>query len=152
MFLHCLILSLFHLTIDIYQVFYDVVKIDFKHSFLKDKAMESKINIIKAKFEIIKTILGDSLTIEDLSQPKYLKVLIDASENTYLQLNDGMCASLNMCKECAQKRDMLNNYIQLFDSIELGKQLGDSIEAEIERFPHIIEDIISKIDAVLAKL
>ncbi|HFD14011.1 MAG TPA: hypothetical protein ENJ34_01770 [Epsilonproteobacteria bacterium] len=114
--------------------------------------MESKINIIKAKFEIIKTILGDSLTIEDLSQPKYLKVLIDASENTYLQLNDGMCASLNMCKECAQKRDMLNNYIQLFDSIELGKQLGDSIEAEIERFPHIIEDIISKIDAVLAKL
>jgi len=112
--------------------------------------MESNINVIKAKFEIIKTILGDSLSLEDLSQPKYLKVLIDATENTYLQLNDGMCESLNMCKECAQKRDMLNNYIQLLDSIELGKQLGDTIEEEIEKFPKIIEDIIHKIDVVLS--
>jgi len=114
--------------------------------------VENHINIIKAKFEIIKTILGDSLTLEDLSQPKYLKVLIDASENTYLELNDGMCESLNMCKECADKRDMLHNYIQLFDSIELGNHLGNAIEKEIAKFPNIIEEIISKIDAVLAKL
>jgi len=112
--------------------------------------MLSKINVIKAKFEIIKTILGDSLTVEDLSQPKYLKVLIDASENTYLQLNDGMCESLNMCKECAHKRDILHNYIQLFDSIELGKQLRNTIEEEIAKFPQIIEEIINKIDTVLS--
>ncbi len=112
--------------------------------------MESNINIIKAKFEIIKTILGDSLSLEDLSQPKYLKVLIDASENTYLQLNDGMCESLNMCKECAQKRDMLNSYIQLFDSIELGNKLSNTIEEEIAIFPKIIEEIIYKIDVVLS--
>ena len=114
--------------------------------------MISKINVIKAKFEIIKTILGDSLTLEDLSQPKYLKVLIDASENTYLQLNDGMCASLNMCKECAEKRDMLHNYIQLFDSVELGNQLGNTIDEELAKFPKIIEEIIHKIDVVLAEL
>ena len=114
--------------------------------------MKSNINVIKAKFEIIKTILGDSLSLEDLSQPKYLKILIDASENTYLQLNDGMCASLNMCKECAHKRDMLHNYIQLFDSIELGNKLGNTLEEEIAKFPKIIEEIIHKIDVVLAKL
>jgi len=114
--------------------------------------MVSKINVIKAKFEIIKTILGDSLTLEDLSQPKYLKVLIDASENTYLHLNDSMCESLNMCKECAHKRDILNQYIQLFDSVELGHNLGNTIEEEIAKFPQIIEEIIHKIDAVLAKL
>ena len=114
--------------------------------------MVSKINVIKAKFEIIKTILGDSLTLEDLSQPKYLKVLIDASENTYLHLNDSMCESLNMCKECAQKRDILNQYIQLFDSVELGNKLGNTIEEEIAKFPKIIEEIIHKIDLVLAKI
>ena len=114
--------------------------------------MVSKINVIKAKFEIIKTILGDSLTLEDLSQPKYLKVLIDASENTYLHLNDSMCESLNMCKECAKKRDILNQYIQLFDSVELGNKLGNTIEEEIAKFPKIIEEIIHKIDVVLAKL
>lgn len=111
--------------------------------------MENNINAIKAKFEILKTILGDSLSLEDLSQPKYLKVLIDASENTYLQLNGGMCESLHMCKECAQKRDMLNHYIQLFDSVELGKNLGMIIEEEIAKFPKIIEEIIHKIDMVL---
>ena len=114
--------------------------------------MKNDINIIKAKFEIIRTILGDSLSLADLSQPKYLKVLIDASENTYLQLNDGMCESLNMCKECAQKRDILKTYIQLFDSVELGEKLNDSAKEAIAKFPHIIEEIISKIDAVLAKL
>jgi hypothetical protein len=114
--------------------------------------MISKINAIKAKFEIIDTILGESLTLDDLSQPKYLKVLIDASENTYLQLNDSMCESLNMCKECALKRDILHNYIQLFDSVELGNQLGNTIEEELAKFPQIIEEIIQKIDAVLAKL
>ncbi len=114
--------------------------------------MKCKIDLIKAKFEMIKTILSGSLSLEDLSQPKYLKILIDASENTYLALNDGMCESLNMCKECAQKRDILHNYIQLLDSIELGNQLTHSLENELLKFPKIIDDIIDKIDLVLAKL
>ena len=111
--------------------------------------MENNIRIIKAKFEIIKIILGDSLRLDDLSQPKYLKVLIDACENTYLHLNDGMCASLDICRECAQKRDMLHTYIQLFDNIELGKYMDTTEEEEIEKFPKIIENIICKIDAKL---
>jgi len=114
--------------------------------------MESKINAIKAKFEMIKMILGESLTLDDLSQPKYLKILIDASENTYLQLNDSMCESLNMCKECAHKRDLLHNYIQLLDSVELGNKVSEAIEEEIRKFPQVIEEIIHKIDTVLVKL
>jgi len=114
--------------------------------------MVEKINIIKAKFEMIKTILGDTLTLEDLSHPKYLKILIDASENTYLQLNDGMCDNLSMCKECASKRDTLNNYIQLLDDIELGNYVNEDIEQKLSQYPKIIQDVIDRIDTVLLEM
>ena len=112
--------------------------------------MKTNIIVIKSKFEMIKTILGGSLSLEDLSQPKYLKILIDALENTYLSLNDGMCENLNMCKECAQKRDILHNYIQLFDSIELKEQSTHTME-ELSSFPKIIDEIIYKIDVILSR-
>jgi len=59
--------------------------------------------IIKAEFEMLKIVLGRILRAEDLSHKKYLKVLIDATENTYLQLNASLCESLMMCKEYAKK-------------------------------------------------
>ena len=61
--------------------------------------MLEKVPVIKAKFEMIKVVLGGKLSIEDLMYPKYLKILVDALENTYLQLNDEICESLVMCKD-----------------------------------------------------
>ena len=114
--------------------------------------MLDRINIIKEKFEMIKTILDDSLTLEDLSHPKYLKILINASEHTYIQLNDSICDNLYMCQECASKRDTLNHYIQLFDNIELGHTVSDNMKKELEQYPKIIEELINKINVFIQKM
>ena len=111
--------------------------------------MKEKVLVIKAKFEMIKIVLSGELTPEDLSHKKYLKVLIDAAENTYLQLNDSICESLLMCKECANKRDLLEKYIQLLDDIELGKEINAQMEEELAKFPEAINEIIDRINTVL---
>lgn len=111
--------------------------------------MKEDILVIKAKFEMIKVVLSGSLSVEDLSHPKYLKVLIDASENTYLQLTEGICQSLVMCKECANKRDVLHSYINLLDDIELGKTITAEMEEKLAQYPEVINEIIDRINTVL---
>ncbi|MGC9351029.1 MAG: hypothetical protein ACP5D3_03495 [Sulfurovum sp.] len=114
--------------------------------------MKEKILVIKAKFEMIKIVLGGRLTADDLSHRKYLKVLIDAAENTYLHLNDSICESLVMCKECAHKRDILNRYINLLDNIELGETIDNEMEEELSKFPEAINEIIDRINTVLVDM
>ncbi|MDM5271061.1 hypothetical protein PGH07_02590 [Sulfurovum sp. zt1-1] len=114
--------------------------------------MKEKVLVIKAKFEMVKIVLSGSLTAEDLSHKKYLKVLIDATENTYLQLNDSLCESLVMCKECAVKRDILSKYLNLLDNIELGKTIDTQMEEELARFPEAINEIIDRINTVLIEM
>lgn len=111
--------------------------------------MLKKVPVIKAKFEMIKVVLGGKLSKEDLLHPKYLKILIDALENTYLQLNDDICENLVMCKECAEKRDTLLQYINLLDSFEPDSKVSAEDEAQIEKLPEIINEIIQRIDIVL---
>ena len=101
---------------------------------------------------MIQTVLDGTLTVEDISHQKYLKILINVSENTYVELNDSMCDSLDMCQECAEKRDLLNHYLQLFDDIELGHEITDSIKKELEEYPKIIDDIINKINIVIQNM
>ena len=113
--------------------------------------MINDINIIKAKFETIKIIAGDTLTLEDLSSPKYIRALIDATESTYVHLNDSICDSLAMCQECAQKRELLNEYLHLFDDIELGKVIDDA-EEKIARFPESLKQVIDRINTVLLNI
>jgi len=110
--------------------------------------MISEIKMIKAKFETIKIVAGETLSREDLSSPKYLRALIDATESTYVHLNDSICESLAMCQECAQKRDLLNEYLHLFDDIELGKSMHN-IEDKIAHFPEAIKQVIDRINTVL---
>jgi len=113
--------------------------------------MIDEIKMIKAKFETIKIVTGDALTKEDLSNPKYLRALIDATESTYVHLNDSICDDLVMCQECAHKRDLLNEYLHLFDDLELGKTAHD-IEEKIAHFPEAIKQIIDRINTVLSDL
>jgi len=113
--------------------------------------MVSEIKMIKAKFETIRIITGEVLTLEDLSSPKYLKALIDATESTYVHLNDTMCEDLVMCQECAQKRDILNEYLHIFDDLELGKQVHDT-EEKIAHFPESLKQIIDRINTVLVDI
>jgi len=107
-----------------------------------------EIEIIKARFETIKVLLGESLTLEDLSSPKYLKALIDITENSYVHLNDSMCESLMMCKECAEKRELLSEYLNLFDDIELGRVI-EGAEERVARYPQTIKEVIDKVNTVL---
>ena len=110
-----------------------------------------EIEIIKARFETIKVLLGESLTLEDLSSPKYLKALIDITENSYVHLNDSMCESLMMCKECAQNRELLSEYLNLFDDIELGRVIEGN-EERVARYPQTIKEVIDKVNTVLNRM
>ncbi len=113
--------------------------------------MIDEIKMIKAKFETISIVAGEHLELQDLSSPKYLKALIDATESTYVQLNDSLCESLTMCYECAQKRDLLNSYLHLFDDLELGKIVEDA-EMRVNAFPKAVKEIIERINSVLDEL
>lgn len=113
--------------------------------------MLERVPVIKAKFEMIKVVLGGKLSRDDLSHPKYYRVLIDALEDTYLQLNDDICESLVMCKECAHKRDILLHYIKLLDSFDPDSDVSPENEAELEKFPDIVNEIIERITMVLSK-
>jgi len=100
---------------------------------------------------MIEVIAGESMTREDLSSPQYLRALIDATENTYIHLNDTICASLLMCQACAQKRELLNEYLHIFDDLELGKVVHD-VEEKVARFPGAIKEIIERINTVLIEI
>jgi|GEM_PF-3155496 len=113
---------------------------------MQTKAM---IEIIKAKFEMIRIVLNDELHIEDLKHAKYLRTLIEATENTYVHLNDTICESLHMCRECAQKRELLMRYINLFDDIENGAAITPEMEREIRAYPQAIRGVIDRINTVL---
>jgi len=115
------------------------------------KIMVDEIKMIKAKFETIKIITGEVLTLEELSSPKYLRALIDATESTYVHLNDTMCDDLVMCQECARKRDILNEYLHIFEDLELGK-ITDDIEEKVAHFPESIKQIIDRINTVLVDI
>ena len=110
---------------------------------------KNMIETIKAKFEMISIVLNQDLQIEDLKHSKYLRALIDATENTYVHLNDSLCESLTMCKECAQKRDILMQYLTMFDDIEHGAPITPEIAQQLSSYPEVVNSIIDRIDTVL---
>ncbi len=110
------------------------------------------IETIKAKFEIIHIILSDTLHIDDLKHPKYLRALIDATESTYVYLNDSLCESLTMCRECAQKRDILMQYITLLDDIDNGTEVTPVMAQKLSAYPEVVNSVIERIDEVLLSI
>ena len=100
---------------------------------------------------MIEIIAGEAMTSKDLSSPEYLRALIDATENTYVHLNDTICASLLMCKACAQKRELLSEYLHIFDDLELGRVAHD-VEEKVARFPTAIKEIIAQINLVIKEI
>lgn len=112
----------------------------------------TQIEIIKAKFEMISIVLDDSLSAEELSCPKYLRTLVKATEDTYVNLNDSICESLVMCKECAQKRELLMEYLNLLDDIDNGTPITSDMQEKLVSYPKAIRDIIDRIDTVLTEI
>ncbi len=113
--------------------------------------METKnmIEIIKAKFEMLRILLNEELQLEDLQHNKYLRALIEATENTYIHLNDSICESLHMCRECAQKRELLMGYLNLLDNIENGAEITPEMATQITQYPQAVRSIIDRINTVL---
>ncbi len=111
---------------------------------------KNMIETIKAKFEMIQVAVGKDLNIDDLSQSRYLRAVIDATEHAYVHLNDSICESLYMCKECAQKRDLLMHYLTMLDDIDEGMILKPETIQELARYPEEISNVIERIDNVLA--
>ncbi len=110
------------------------------------------IQVIKAKFEMIQIVLNKELHLDDLRHSKYLRTLIEATENTYIHLNDSICESLHMCRECAKKRDLLMHYINLLDDIENGAEITPQMAASLQLYPQAIDSVINRIDTVLAQI
>lgn len=111
--------------------------------------MPARIPLIKAKFEMIQLLVGDQLKSDDLQHAKYLEVLLSALEHTYLQMNEELCQSLVMCKECAEKRDLLMQYMTLLDDLEFEDQLSEEEEKMLQKLPLDIQDTIDRIDKVM---
>ena len=110
---------------------------------------KSMIETIKAKFEMIQVTLGKELNPDDILHSKYLRAVIDATEHAYVHLNDTLCESLYMCKECAQKRDMLMHYLTILDDIDEKQKIPGEAAQELARYPEEISRVIERINNVL---
>jgi hypothetical protein len=110
------------------------------------------IEKIKAKFETLRTIMGDDFSPEDIRQPKYLRALLSATEEAYVLLNDGICESLHMCKECAHRRDMLMRYLHLLDDADRDL-LDDSDRLEmLHAYPKEVNEVLDRIERAMKAL
>jgi len=57
-----------------------------------------------------------------------------------------------MCRECAQKRDILMQYLTMFDDIEHGAQVTPEMAQKLSSYPEVVNSVIERIDEVLLSL
>ncbi len=110
------------------------------------------IEIIKAKFEMIRILLREEFAATDLECGAYRRALIAATENTYVHLNDSMCDNLVMCRHCAQKRELLMQYLHLLDDLDNGSSMTSEMRGKLEAFPKLVNETIERINHVLSQL
>ncbi len=114
--------------------------------------MKQTIQKTKLGFEAIKKILESGLHQKGKRDADFFNELNDEITMTYVLMNDGMCEEVAMCHSCAQNRDRLYEMIELLENGTLLQ--GDEAfqHTHLSAFMRDIDEVLVRIDKVLASL
>ena len=78
--------------------------------------------------------------------------LNEATQEAYITMNEGMCASTTVCHQCASHRDFLHSIIVTLEELEGGAPLSSTYEERLHTLSEKVSEILKKISTTLAAL
>jgi len=114
--------------------------------------LKQTVENIKAKFLEVQNIIGNDFSINHLDDSQFVTKLSTAVELTYIELNEGMCEEIQMCHTCAENRDNLREIMVMLEDIDAGATLTDAIGDHFMAFSLEINEVLKRIDGVLAEI
>lgn len=113
-----------------------------------DLDQSQNIFVLKTRFRMALLFTGDELDLKMLKEnPAFLSGLIRVFEVLYVSINNEMCESSLVCKECAKKRDRLREYLDIFDRILEGEELPEDV-VKINWVPETLKEVIDRINTL----
>jgi hypothetical protein len=102
----------------------------------------------QGRFQDIHNLLEEK-TIRDND---YFVRLNEATQEAYITMNEGMCASTTVCHQCASHRDFLHSIIITLEELEGGSPLSSSYEERLRTLSEKVTEILTRISTVLTTL
>jgi methyl-accepting chemotaxis protein len=100
----------------------------------------------KGRFKKIQELLNNQTNQNN----DYLTELSSATEEAYVLMNEGMCASTSVCHECAEHRDFIRSMLDILGSLEEGNGSIESYSEQFSQYSARVTKILTNIKAVLA--
>lgn len=80
----------------------------------------------------------------------YFKKLSIESEEAYVLMNEGMCASLSVCHECAEHRDFIRSILDILSELEINASSSNAYAGKLSEYSERVNKILQNIAVVLA--
>jgi antirestriction protein ArdC len=97
------------------------------------------------KFQLLQQLLSNK---SDQSSAYYTKLSI-ATEEAYVIMNEGMCASTSVCHECADHRDFIRSMLDVLGELEVNAASADNYTDKLTQYKERVNKILTNIDIVL---
>jgi hypothetical protein len=97
------------------------------------------------KFLLLQQLLSDK---SDQSSTYYTK-LSTATEEAYVIMNEGMCASTSVCHECADHRDFIRSMLDVLSELEANAASSDNYADKLTQYKERVNKILTNIEIVL---
>lgn len=107
------------------------------------------INILREAqnhFQRLHNLLS-SLSVHDKD---YFKKLSIESEEAYVLMNEGMCASLSVCHQCAEHRDFIRSILDILSELEANPYSANIYAEKLAEYSERVNKILNNIAVVLA--
>ncbi len=96
-------------------------------------------------FESLLELLKSNATKDE---SYFTKLSID-NEEAYVFMNQSMCSSDSVCKECAIYRDFIREMLEVLSDLELDASKITEYTSELEKYTNTIESIVTNIKTAL---
>lgn len=98
------------------------------------------------QFQVLQQLLSDK---NDHSSAYYTKLSI-ATEEAYVLMNEGMCASTSVCHECADHRDFIRSMLDILGELEVNAASTDKYTDKLSQYKERVNKILKNIAIVLS--
>lgn len=79
----------------------------------------------------------------------YFTNLSIATEEAYVVMNEGMCASNSVCQECAEHRDFIRTMLEVLGSLEIDHTQVDGYRDKLAEYTDRVNKILHNISKAL---
>lgn len=85
------------------------------------------------------------LTQNSAHDNDYFTQLSIATEEAYVLMNEGMCASNSVCHECAEHRDFIRSILDVLSKLELDSSTKDHYKEVLSEYASRVNSILKNI-------